>query len=175
MSKLSAESAAWDSTTGGWHLRKYTIRDFSEGISDRVRSGEKLDTVIALTVDDFYFNDKTVEKLDAKHLDQLIQTQRMRGDANVMYAEIEKNTRWALPFSAFILTIMGVALSSRKRRGGIGWNLGLGIALAFSYILFLKFSEMFVYTGLLPPVIALWIPNVLFAIIAAILYRIAPK
>ena len=175
VSKLSAESAAWDSTTGGWHLRKYTIRDFSEGISDRVRSGEKLDTVIALTVDDFYFNDKTVEKLDAKHLDQLIQTQRMRGDANVMYAEIEKNTRWALPFSAFILTIMGVALSSRKRRGGIGWNLGLGIALAFSYILFLKFSEMFVYTGLLPPVIALWIPNVLFAIIAAILYRIAPK
>ena len=175
VSKLSAESAAWDSTTGGWHLRKYTIRDFSEGISDRVRSGEKLDTVIALTVDDFYFNDKTVEKLDAKHLDKLIQTQRMRGDANVMYAEIEKNTRWALPFSAFILTIMGVALSSRKRRGGIGWNLGLGIALAFSYILFLKFSEMFVYTGLLPPVIALWIPNVLFAIIAAILYRIAPK
>ena len=99
----------------------------------------------------------------------------MRGDANVMYAEIEKNTRWALPFSAFILTIMGVALSSKKKRGGIGWNLGLGIALAFSYILFLRFSQMFVYTGLLPPVIALWIPNLLFAIIAAVLYRIAPK
>ena len=160
---------------GGWHLRKYTIRDFSEGISDQVRTGDKLDTVIALTVDDFYFNDKTVEKLDARDLDRLIDTQRMRGDANVMYAEIEKNTRWALPFSAFILTIMGVALSSKKKRGGIGWNLGLGIALAFSYILFLRFSQMFVYTGLLPPFIALWIPNLLFAIIAAVLYRIAPK
>ena len=175
VSKLSAESAAWDSTMGGWHLRKYTIRDFSEGISDQVRTGDKLDTVIALTVDDFYFNDKTVEKLDARDLDRLIDTQRMRGDANVMYAEIEKNTRWALPFSAFILTIMGVALSSKKKRGGIGWNLGLGIALAFSYILFLRFSQMFVYTGLLPPFIALWIPNLLFAIIAAVLYRIAPK
>ena len=88
---------------------------------------------------------------------------------------IEKHTRLALPFSAFILTIMGVALSSKKKRGGIGWNIGIGIALAFTYILFLRFSEMFVYTGALPPGIALWMPNVIYAVIAAFLYRIAPK
>ena len=99
----------------------------------------------------------------------------MRGDANVIYAQIEKHTRLALPFSAFILTVMGVALSSRKRRGGIGWNIGLGIALAFSYILFLRFSQMFVFTGALPPSIALWLPNLLFSIIAIVLYKLAPK
>jgi lipopolysaccharide export system permease protein len=70
---------------------------------------------------------------------------------------------------------MGVALSSKKRRGGIGWNIGIGIALAFTYILFLRFSQMFVHTGTLPPVVALWLPNMVFAIIAGLLYRAAPK
>ncbi len=175
VSKLSAESAVWDSTMAGWHLRKYFIRDYGLGLQDRIRSGEQLDTVIALKIDDFYRNEKTVETLPIKQLDELIETQELRGDANVIYAQIEKHTRLALPFSAFILTIMGVALSSRKRRGGIGWNIGLGIGLAFSYILFLRFSQMFVFTGTLPPSIALWLPNVLFAIIAAILYKLAPK
>ena len=175
VSKLSAESAAWDSTAACWKLRNYFIRDYGEGLEDRIRSGRQTDTTIALTVDDFYRNDKTVQTLSEKDLEALIETQKMRGDANVIYAQIEKHTRLALPFSAFILTIMGVALSSRKRRGGIGWNIGLGIALAFSYILFLRFSQMFVFTGALPPSIALWLPNLLFSIIAIVLYKLAPK
>lgn len=174
-SKLSAESAQWDTTIQGWKLKKYFIRHYTGGLEDSVEYGERKDTVIALTIDDFRFNEKTVQTLDASDLNNLIETQKMRGDANVMYAEIEKHTRLALPFSAFILTIMGVALSSKKKRGGIGWNLGIGIALAFSYILFLRFSQMFVYTGILPPVIALWLPNMLYTIIAAVLYHIAPK
>ena len=108
-------------------------------------------------MDDFYRNEKTVESLTSKNLKLLIDTQKMRGDSNVMYAQIERNRRMTLPFSAFILTIMGVALTSRKRRGGIGWNIALGIGLAFLYILFLRFSEMFVYTGVLPAWIALWL------------------
>lgn len=175
VSKLTADSAQWDTTMHGWKLRRYFIRHYSEGLEDSVEYGEKLDTVIALTLEDFRFNEKTVQTLNANELDALISTQKMRGDANVMYAEIEKQTRWSLPFSAFILTIMGVALSSKKKRGGIGWNLGIGIALAFSYILFMRFSQMFVYTDVLPPFIALWLPNVLFAIVAAVLYRLAPK
>ena len=99
----------------------------------------------------------------------------MRGDQMVKYALIEKHTRFAMPFSAFILTIIGVSLSSKKRRGGIGMNIGIGIALSFSYILFLRFSQMFVHTGALPPSIALWLPNVIYAVIAVFLYRIAPK
>ena len=175
VSKLSAETATWDSLTCSWQLKKYFIRDYSEGLEDRVRSGYQKDTVIALTVDDFYRNKQTVQKLDYAALKQLIRTQEMRGDADVMYSLIEKHNRWAMPFACIILTIIGVSLSSRKKRGGIGWNLAFGIALAFSYILFQRFAQMFVYTDILPPWIAIWLPNVLFAIIAAVLYRKAPK
>ena len=175
VSKLSAETAAWDSTFNGWTLKKYFIRDYTGALKDNIRSGARLDTVINLTVSDFYLKKNTVTTLSYKELDQMIETQKMRGDENVKYAQIEKHTRFALPFSAFILTIMGVALSSKKRRGGIGWNIGIGIALSFSYILFLRFSQMFVHTDFLPPGIALWVPNILYAIIAGFLYKIAPK
>ena len=174
-SKLTAENAVWDTTFSGWRLQKYFIRNYIDGVQDSVTSGSQIDTVINLTVSDFYRNKKTVETLPYEELNELIETQKMRGDANVMYAEIEKQNRFSLPFSAFILTIMGVSLSSRKRRGGMGWNIAIGLALSFSYILFMKFSEMFVYTGALSPAVALWIPNLLFAIIAAVLYKLAPK
>lgn len=173
--KITAETAVWDSTFGGWTLKKYFVRDYAEGLEDRIRSGSQLDTVINLTVTDFYRNKKTVETLPQRALNQLIATQRMRGDANVMYALIEKHTRYALPFSAFILTLIGVSLSSRKRRGGIGWNIAVGIALSFTYILFLRFSQMFVYGGTLPPVIALWLPNLIYSVIAAVLYYRASR
>lgn len=175
LSKLSAESAAWDSLSGAWQLRNCFIRDYTSGLSDNVVYYSQRDTVIALTVDDFHRNALTVQTLNYGDLEELIKTQKMRGDANVMYALIEKHNRWAMPFSAIILTIIGVALSSRKKRGGIGWNLSFGIALAFSYILFQRFAQMFVYTDILPPGLAIWIPNILFAIIAAVLYRMAPK
>ena len=175
VSKISAESAVYDEEKNVWTLKKYFIRDYNNDLTDRIRSGKQLDTTLALSSKDFYLTEKTVETLNYHELNNLIDTQRMRGDANVKFALIEKNTRFALPFSAFILTIMGVALSSKKRRGGIGWNIGIGIALAFTYILFLRFSQMFVHTDTLPPVIALWLPNVVFAIIAGFLYRIAPK
>ena len=175
VSKISAESAVYDTTKGSWRLKKYFIREYNADLTDKIRSGRQIDTIIPLTVKDFYLTENTVETLTYSELNELIETQQMRGDANVKFALIEKNTRFALPFSAFILTIMGVALSSKKRRGGIGWNIGIGIALAFTYILFLRFSQMFVHTGALPPAIALWLPNVVFTIIAVFLYRIAPK
>lgn len=174
-SKLSAETAIWDSTSASWRLKRYFIRDYSEGLEDRVVSGGQLDTTIALTVDDFHRNAQTVQKLNQHELNLLIRTQKMRGDSNIIYAQIENQNRFAMPFSALILTIMGVSLSSRKKRGGTGWNLAVGIALAFVYILFQKFSQMFVFTGALPPFVAIWIPNLLFAGVAYLLYRLAPK
>jgi len=175
VSKISAETAVWDSTKCCWTLKKYFIRDYTDNLEDHIRSGAKLDTAINLSIEDFYRNKKTVTTLSRKELDEYIETQQLRGDAKVRESLIEKHTRLALPFSAFILTIMGVALSSKKKRGGIGWNIGIGIGLAFTYILFLRFSEMFVYTGALPPGIALWLPNVIYAFIAGFLYKIAPK
>lgn len=175
MSKLSAESATWDSTNGAWKLRNYFLRDFKSGMGDVVKAGPQMDTVIPLTIVDFYRNEKTVQSLPAQALNELIATQKMRGDSSVIHAQIEKHTRLAMPFSAIILTIMGVSLSSRKKRGGTGWNIGVGIALAFSYILFQRFAQMFVMTGSMSPALAMWLPNFLYAIIAAILVKLAPK
>jgi len=175
VSKLSAESAQWDSTSGSWKLRNWIIREYGEGLQDHIRSGKQLDTTISLTVDDFYRNEYTIERLNEAELEALIQTQKDRGDANVRDAQIEKHTRFSMPISVIILTIIGVSLSTKKRRGGIGWNIALGIALGFSYILFMQFSKMFVITDTLPASIAIWMPNFIYAGIAAFLYRIAPK
>ncbi len=174
VSKLSAENAQWDSLKGCWRLNEYRLRKFV-GEWQKVEVGERLDTSIVITVEDFYRRQNIVEQLNYHQLNDLIDMQKLRGDQMVKYALIEKHTRFAMPFSAFILTLIGVALSSKKRRGGIGLNIGIGIALSFSYILFLRFSQMFVHTGTMPPGLALWTPNILFALIAAFLYRIAPK
>lgn len=174
-SKLSAESASWDSLNQRWKLRGYTIREYGTGLTDKVRSGIEIDTVLSLTVDDFYINKRTVQVLPLKDLRRLIQVQTERGDKNVMFAEIELNERISMPFSAFILTILGVSLSTKKRRGGTGWNIALGIGISFTYILFQRFSQMFVFAGALPPAIAIWLPNIIFAVVAAIMYKIAPK
>lgn len=175
VSKLSAESAKWDSTSGRWQLRNWIIREYGEGLQDHISSGRSLDTLISLTVDDFYRNEYTIERLNEAELEALIRTQKDRGDANVRDAQIEKHTRFSMPISVIILTIIGVSLSTKKRRGGIGWNIALGIGLGFSYILFMQFSKMFVITDTLPAHIAIWLPNIIYAGIAAFLYRIAPK
>jgi lipopolysaccharide export system permease protein len=173
-SKLSATEAQWDSTFQGWKLKDYILRTFEDGV-ENVKTGPKLDTVIAVTVEDFYRRKNTVQTLPDGQLRRLIRDQKIRGDKDVMFSLIEQNERWAMPFAAFILTLIGVSLSSVKRRGGIGLNIGIGIALSFSYILFMRFSQMFVYSNTLPPFIAIWMPNVLYLIIAIYLYRIAPK
>ena len=175
VSKISAETAVYDTINGSWRLKKYFIREFNDDLTDDIRSGRQLDTIIPLSVKDFYFSENTVTTLNYAELNEMIRIQKMRGDANVKHALIEKNTRFALPFSAIVLTIIGVSLSSKKRRGGIGWNIALGIALAFTYILFMRFSQMFVHTDTLSPAVALWLPNLVFTLIAIFLYRIAPK
>ena len=174
VSKISAESAAWDSTFGGWKLKNYYIRDFY-GESEMVRTGRQTDTVINLTIEDFYRRKNIVESLSDRDLNELIKVQKLRGDALVQRSLIEKNSRIAMPFSAFVLTVIAVSLSSRKKRGGLGLNIGIGLALSFSYILFMRFSQMFVQTGVMTPALAMWVPNIVFAIVAGILYRLAPK
>ncbi len=173
-SKLTANEAQWDSTIQGWKMRDYVQRKYEEGV-ETVTTGRYKDTCIAVTVEDFYRRRNTVQTLPDGQLRRLIRDQKARGDKDVMFSLIEQNERWSMPFAAFILTLIGVSLSSKKRRGGIGLNIGIGIALSFSYILFMRFAQMFVFSGALPPFIALWLPNVLYLGIAFYLYRIAPK
>jgi len=174
ISKLSAETAAWDSTLGGWRLNNYFIRHI-DGEVERIEHGARRDTILNLTASELIQRKGAVDALDYFELNQEIEKLKMRGDDKVKIAQIQKNTRFAVPFSAFILTIMGVSLSSKKRRGGIGLNIGIGIALSFTYILFIRFSEMFVHGDVLPPDVALWVPNMVFAVVAAVLYFLAPK
>ena len=174
-SKITAESAQYDTVSGVWKLRNWFIRDYDEGMGDHIRSGRQMDTTLSLTRDDFFRNRYTIQELNYQELNELIETQKMRGDASVNMSLIEKNNRFSLPFSALILTIIGVALCTKKKRGGMGWNLAAGTALGFSYILFMQFSEMFVITDTLPASVAIWLPNYLYAIIAIVLYIKAPK
>lgn len=174
-SKLTAESAQYDTVSGVWKLRNYFIRDYDEGLNDHIRSGRQLDTVLSMTREDFFRNRYTIQQLNQRELNELIETQTMRGDASVNMSLIEKHNRFSLPVSAFILTIIGLSLCTKKKRGGMGWNLAAGTALGFSYILFMQFSEMFVVTDTLPAQVAVWMPNALYAIIAVVLYIKAPK
>ena len=175
-SKLSAESAQYDTVSGVWKLRNYFIRDFDEGgLQDHIHSGRQLDTVFSMTREDFFRNRYTIQQLNQRELNELIRTQISRGDASVNMSLIEKHNRFSLPISAFILTIIGLSLCTKKKRGGMGMNLAAGTALGFSYILFMQFSEMFVITDTLPAQVAVWLPNALYAIIAVVLYIKAPK
>ncbi|MCL2727543.1 MAG: LptF/LptG family permease [Bacteroidales bacterium] len=174
VSKLSAESASWDSTLMGWKLYNYYIR-YIDDEGERLKQGYTKDTILDITAEELIQRKGAVEALNYFELNQEIEKLKMRGDDRVKFALIQKNTRLAVPFSAFILTLMGVSLSSKRRRGGIGLNIGIGVALSFTYILFLRFSEMFVHGDVLSPAIALWLPNMVFVVVAATLYWVAPK
>ena len=173
--KLRARSATWNEATGGWSLRDYSVWSVDKHDVETFTRGSSMDTVINLTINDLGKIDNIVASYNSKDLNEYIKTQKMRGDRNVIYSQVEKHTRLALPFSAFVLTMMGVSLSAQKKRGGMGINLAVGLALSFTYILFLRFSQMFAIAGTMPPWLALWVPNIIYSIIALILYRLAPK
>jgi lipopolysaccharide export system permease protein len=103
-------------------------------------------------------------------LAQYISRQKKRGVGNIKSFEVEYHRRFAMTAAAFILTVIGMSLSSRKVKGGMGLNIGIGLVLSFSYILFMTITQTFAVSGLTSPMIAMWIPNVIYAIIAFILY-----
>jgi lipopolysaccharide export system permease protein len=115
------------------------------------------------------------QTMTSTELDEYIAKQKRRGFANIKEFQIEYHQRIAMSFAAFILTIIGVSLSSRKVKGGMGLYLGIGLALSFSYILFQTISATFAVNGNTPPVVAVWIPNILYTFIAIYLYRKAPR
>ncbi len=176
VSKLSSRYAKFDTTSGRWQLRNYVLREFENGIEHKISSGSKLDTLIPnVTPKDFKEERKYFEMMTNTELDNYIEEQRARGVGNLEEFLIEKYKRIASPFSAFILTLIGVSLASRKVRGGMGLHIGVGIALSFSYILFMTISTTFAVNGNMNPMLAVWLPNIVFAAIGFYLYMRAPK
>jgi lipopolysaccharide export system permease protein len=172
--KLISDHIVFDTTINKWSVKKLYERTF-DGVSETVVEREQLDTVFPFKPADFSQRLKVVEAMDYWQLNEFITSEEMRGSDYVDYFRVEKEKRSAMPFAAFILTIIGVSLASRKVRGGIGMHIGLGIGLSFAYILFMQVSQTFAIEGNVNVTLAVWIPNIMFlALGVAMLYK-APK
>ncbi|MGA1976416.1 MAG: LptF/LptG family permease [Bacteroidales bacterium] len=174
ISKLSSPTVVWDSTKHKWSATNYTIRNIN-GNLESISRGAVKDTTLTIDPGDFAKNPDLVNTMKYRELNDYIKVLQLQGSDEVKVFLIEKHRRFASPFAVFILTLIGVTLSSRKIRGGIGMNIGIGLALSFSYILFEQFTSQFSLKGNLTPMVAMWIPNVLYLVIGAVLYKLAPK
>ncbi len=157
-----------------WKLMNYKIRTL-KGLREHIETGVELDTIIMMEPMDLVFSRGQQETLTSPELLRYITKQKDRGSSNVVQYEVEYHKRIATSFASFILTIIGASLSSRKRKGGMGVYLGIGLALSFTYILLQTVSATFAINAGTPPVLAAWIPNLLYTVIAYFCYRQAPN
>ena len=157
-----------------WKARNYKIRTL-KGMREEITSGFEIDTLIQMEPMDLVFSRGQQETFTSPELKRYISKQQQRGSSNVVQYEVEYHKRIATSFASFILTIIGVSLSSRKRKGGMGMYLGIGLALSFTYILLQTVSATFAINADTPPVLAAWIPNILYAFIAYYCYKKAPN
>jgi lipopolysaccharide export system permease protein len=173
-SKLMATRVTWDTTIKKWSAWTYYIRDIN-GNKETITKGLRIDTTLTVNPEDFARDPEYVGTMTYRELNNYIDLLKLQGSDELKLFVIEKQRRFANPFAIFILTLIGVSLSSQKVRGGIGMQIGIGLGLSFSYILFMQFASQFSLKGNLDPMLALWIPNILYSFIALFLYRIAPK
>ncbi len=171
---VEASNVQFEPETKHWSAPKYIVRTF-DGEKETFTQHTKLDTLINLEATELGRVQELIKTMPIHTLSRFIKQQREKGSDMIAIFEVERNQRFSYPISTFILTLIGVSLSSRKVRGGTGLHIGIGITLCFSYILFGKFAEEFAKGGVLPPAISVWIPNILYAFIAIYLYKKAPK
>lgn len=173
VSRLTARSIRYDSLYH-WTISDYQIRDF-DGLQEKISRGTSLDTVIQVVPNDFIVIKTAQQMMTSPQIRRHIQSQKERGLGNIQAFQIEYHSRIASIFSAFILTIIGAALSARKVKGGMGLNIGIGLVLSMGYILFMTVSSSFAVNGNMSPFVAAWIPNIVFIGVAFYLYRKAPN
>ncbi len=172
--KVSADRAEWTDSTRTWTLRNYFSRDI-DGENEILDFGQRKDTVINLSPDDFMQNLREMDAMNFRELQAFIDNERLKGSENIKFYLVEKHRRVAFPFATLVLTLIGVSLSSRKVRGGLGLHLGIGLTLSFAFILFMQISTTFATNGNLPPLLAVWIPNMVFAALGFYLLKTSPK
>lgn len=177
VSHLTASTIKYDTLADEqyhWKISNYTIREM-KGMRERITSGSKLDSLIMMEPADFLETRNQQEILTNPELKVYIEKQKRRGLGNVKPFEVEYYKRYATPFASFILTTIGLSLSARKRKGGMGLYLGIGLALSASYILFQTISSTLAINADWPSALAVWLPNIIFTIIAFFLYKKAPR
>ncbi|MEG0807393.1 MAG: LptF/LptG family permease [Alistipes sp.] len=172
---LEAADAVFDPDSKRWTAPRYTIREFDSLGMEKFAQYRNLDTLINLEVTELGRINELIQTMNISQLNQFLDQQRAKGSDSINIIEVGRHTRYAYPLSTFILTLIGVSLSSRKVRGGTGLHIGIGTALCFSYILFNRFFEEFAKSGTLPTGLAVWLPNIIYLFIAIYLYRTAPK
>jgi lipopolysaccharide export system permease protein len=173
-SKMTANMIRWDTTTNKWGAWWYYIRQ-TDSLGEKITTGRRIDTVLNVGPDDFARSPEFVGTMNHRELKEYINVLRSQGSDEINLYLNEEHRRYASPFAFFILTLIGVSLSSRKIKGGIGMQIGIGLVLTFSYILFLQFASQFSLKGDLNPALAMWIPNIIYTFIAFVVYRSAPK
>lgn len=174
---LQAMSIQYDSVAPEpyhWILTNYQTRDL-QGMREILSTGYRLDTIIKMEPQDFLITKGQQETLTSPKLKRYIDRQKQRGFANIKEFEVEYWKRGASAFAAFILTIIGASLSARKRKSGLGLTLAVGIVLSFTYILFQTVSATFAINAEFPPILAAWLPNIVYSFIALYCYRKAPR
>lgn len=177
VSHLTAQEIQYDTisdTRYHWKLSSWRIREM-KGLRETITSGIRADTLILMEPTDLVFSKGQQETFTTPQLKEYISKQIDRGSSNVVQYEVEYHKRIASSFASFILTTIGVSLSSRKRKGGMGLYLGIGLALSFSYIMLQTVSSTFAINANTPPMLAAWIPNIIFSIVAYFCYRQAPN
>ena len=172
--KLRSERVDFDTVRNRWIISNYYERRIN-GMEESIHKGTRLDTILPVTPTDFMEDVEEEKIMNWFALRDHIRKKELSGDPGVISYKVKQYERIAFPFATIILTLIGVAVSSRKVRGGIGYHLGLGLALTFLYILCMQISTVFARFGNLPPLLATWIPNIFFGIIAIIMIRMAPK
>ena len=172
---LEAADVTFDPETKRWSAQRYTTREFDSLENETFTQYRNLDTLINLEEAELGVVNQLIKTMNIHELNEFLAQQREKGSDTINIIQVEQHARFAYPLGTFILTLIGVSLSSRKVRGGTGLHIGVGIALCFSYILFYRFFEEFAKSGSLPPGLAIWLPNLIYLVIAIYLYQKAPK
>ncbi|MCR5887126.1 LptF/LptG family permease [Hymenobacter sp. J193] len=172
--RLTANTIQWDSTRKAWQLSPQLIHTF-QGDKETLRSVPARDTTLNLYPKDFASTYRLAETLTLPELNRFIQQKIDRGADDTETYLIEKYERYSYPFAILILTTIGVILSSRKSRSGVGGQIALGFSLAFVFIIFVILSRNLALVGDLSPLVAAWVPSTIFTLIGAALYRLVPK
>jgi lipopolysaccharide export system permease protein len=174
VSLLDAETASWKGDPNRWLLSNYSVRSF-DGLSEKYfRSTAPLDTAINMTPDDFIFFQNQNQEMTTFELRDAMHREQLRGQASKSY-EIEYHRRTADACTNIVLTIIGLAVAGRKVRGGMGLHLAVGIGIGALFILLSKFTVSFASSGTLPVALGMWIPNIIFGLIAIGLVARAQK
>lgn len=177
VSHMTAQEIQYDTISDSkyhWTASQWRIREM-RGLREKITSGARIDTMIIMEPTDLVFSKGQQETFTSPQLRQYISKQIDRGSSNVVQYEVEYHKRIASSFASFILTIIGLSLSSRKRKGGMGLYLGIGLALSFGYILLQTISATFAINASTPPMLAAWMPNIIFAVVAYFCYKQAPN